>query len=159
MISFPLSPIGRLVMAGIAGAAIGFSGAWTVQGWRLDSAKAEHAVFVAKVEALGEQAKANKKLEEAKNEQVLTDVSKAWKGSLDAAVGGAVARYAARVSSNNTGSSPLPREASDPQTPDATGGERLACAPDKPFIEACAADATKIESFQTWAREIGFPVK
>lgn len=58
MIAFLLSPIGRLVMAWVAGAAIGFGGAWTVQGWRLDALKSEYSSFKGGVAALGEQAKA-----------------------------------------------------------------------------------------------------
>ena len=157
MIAFLLSPIGRLVMAGIAGAAIGFSGAWTVQGWRLDAAKAAHEVFVAKVEALGEQAKADKLKKEQEHEKVLMDVSKAWQGSLDAAVSGAVKRY--RVRNPSPGGGPLPSIAGNPQAPDGSVTNSVACAPDEAFIKECAAGAVMIDSYQTWARGIGFPVK
>lgn len=157
MIAFLLSPIGRLVMAGVAGAAIGFGGAWTVQGWRLDSAKAAHEVFVAKVEAMGEQAKAEKLKKEQEHEKVLTDVSKAWQGSLDAAVTGAVARY--RLRNPSSGGCSLPGTTEHSSAPDGASKEPVVTRPSDGFIQDCAADAAKIESFQSWVRGIGFPVK
>lgn len=157
MIAFLLSPIGRLVMAGIAGAAIGFSGAWTVQGWRLDSAKAEHNVFVAKSEALGDQAKAEKLKKEQEHEKVLADVSKSWQGSLNSAVNGAVANY--RMRHPNASCCSLSGTPEYPKAPNRTGQESVVTSPGDGFIQDCAADAAKIESFQTWVRGIGFPVK
>ena len=130
-----------------------------VQTGRVEVWKGKRDTLVTQVKTLGEAAIETKKLTEKNHAKVLTDVSQAWQGSLDAAVTGAVARYAARMSGNNPGGGTLRGIASDPKALDGASGERLACAPDKPFIEACAADATKIESFQVWARGIGFPVK
>lgn len=53
MIAFLLSPLGRLAIAGVIGASIGFGGAWKVQGWRLDSEKAAFSAFKAQVDAEG----------------------------------------------------------------------------------------------------------
>lgn len=152
-------PTGLTLYAAIgAVAVIGLlSIALKVQSSRLEATKAGYAMFVAKVEVLGEQAKADKLKKEQEHEKVLTDVSKAWQGSLDAAVTGAVARF--RVRNPNPGGSPLPSITGDPPAPDATGQEPVAARPSDGFIQDCAADAAKIESFQFWARGIGFSVK
>ncbi len=141
--------IGALVVIGLLGIAL------KIQSARLEAVKKEYAAFVAKVEVLGEQAKAEKLKKEKEHAKVLEDVSKAWQGSLDAAVSGAVAKYRMRQPSPGIGA--LPGIAGDPKTPNGACEEQLACEPR--FIQDCAADAAKIESFQEWAREIGFPVK
>lgn len=46
-----------LVWIALGAFAAGGGAAWTVQGWRLDKEKAEHAAFVDKVATIGEQAK------------------------------------------------------------------------------------------------------
>jgi hypothetical protein len=130
-----------------------------IQTLRLDAEQKAFELFQVQAKAVGDAAVVAKKLKEQEHEKVLTDVSQAWQGSLDAAVTGAVARYAARMSGNNPGGGSLRGIASDPKALDGAGGERLACAPDEPFIEACAADAKKIDSFQIWARLIGFELK
>ena len=128
-----------------------------IQTLRLDAEQKAFELFQVQTKAVGDAAVAAKKLKEQEHEKVLTDVSRAWQGSLDAAVTGAVARY--RMRNANPGGGTLRGITLDPKASDGASSERLACAPDKPFIEACAADATKIESFQIWARLIGFKLK
>ena len=128
-----------------------------VQTGRVEVWKGKHDTLVTQVKTLGDAAIETKKLTEQNHEKVLTDVSRAWQGSLDAAVTGAVARY--RMRNANPGGGTLRGITLDPKASDGASSERLACAPDKPFIEACAADATKIGSFQSWARGIGFKLK
>jgi hypothetical protein len=69
MIAFLLSPLGRLAIAAIVGAAIGFGGAWKIQGGRLASVKAEYAAFVAQAKAVGEAQEAKTKAEIASNQK------------------------------------------------------------------------------------------
>lgn len=52
LLSFATGPLGRLLLATLAGAAI----AWTLQGWRLDAVKAEFKGFVDTTRAIGEAA-------------------------------------------------------------------------------------------------------
>lgn len=69
MLSFILSPLGRLAVAGVAGAVFGFGAAWLIQGWRLDAAKAAFSVFRVQVEALGREAELRAKTAEIANRQ------------------------------------------------------------------------------------------
>ena len=52
-----------------AGLAMGGSGAWWIQGLRLDACKAEYAGFVAKVKALGEAQEVITKAKDAENQK------------------------------------------------------------------------------------------
>ena len=67
MIAFLLSPIGRLVIAGAIGAAVGAGAAWRIQAGRLDTLRAEYEQFRGGVAALGDQAKAKAAQIEAEN--------------------------------------------------------------------------------------------
>lgn len=143
--------IGALVVIGL------LSGALKIQSSRLEASEAKYATFVAKVEVLGEQAKAEKVKKEQEHAKVLEDVSKSWNTSLNSAVNGAVANY--RLRHPNAGCCSLSGTPENPQTPPRTGEESVVINPGDGFIQDCASDAAKIESFQTWVRGIGFPVK
>lgn len=130
-----------------------------VQTVRLNAEQKDHRALVLITETLGKQAEADKEKKEKEHAKVVSDVSKAWQGSLTAAVDGAVGRYAKRVRGNNSGSSPVPRVAGDTQAPNAALADPVACAPDEAFIKECAAGAVMIDSFQVWATGIGFPLK
>lgn len=70
------NPVALLWIAGaivVAAGAAGASGAWTVQGWRLDAAKAKFATFQAQVKALGDVAVAEAKATE------LADIERKWR--------------------------------------------------------------------------------
>ena len=54
MLAFLASPMGRMLVVALAGVAMGFGGAWKVQGWRLDAIKAEFSAFQAQVKVAGE---------------------------------------------------------------------------------------------------------
>lgn len=143
--------LGALAVIALLGVAL-----WA-QSARLDAAKATHALVIAKAEALGEQALADKVKKEKEYAKVVEDVSKAWQGSLNSAVSGAVANYRLRHPSSGCCSlSPTPV---DPKAPNRTGQESVVTNPGDGFIQDCASDAAKINSFQDWVRGIGFPIK
>jgi hypothetical protein len=105
------NPITLLWIAGaiaVASAATGASGAWTVQGFRLDAARAEYAAFKSQVKAAGDVQNVKAKAEDASNTQrkEKADVQNTE------AKRGLVAHYAAarklRVERAGTGSGLLP---------------------------------------------------
>lgn len=66
-LTFLMGPIGRLLIAGALGAAMGAGAAWRIQGSRLDALQGRFDVFKGGVAALGEQAKAKAAQVEAEN--------------------------------------------------------------------------------------------
>ena len=105
MIAFLLSPIGRMFVVALAGVAMGFGGAWKVQGWRLDAVKAGAAAFQAQVAAEGRAAE-KARLQDILDRQTISagkeaDHAKRY-ASQDARYRAAVA--AARLSNANSGS-------------------------------------------------------
>jgi hypothetical protein len=66
------NPVTLLWIAGaiaVASAAVGASGAWTVQGFRLDAARADYAAFKTQVKAAGDVQNVKAKAEDATNQQ------------------------------------------------------------------------------------------
>ena len=61
--------LAALLAGALACTAAGAAGAWTVQGWRLDAAKAKHATFGAQVKAAGEAAAQAAKIQESNDKQ------------------------------------------------------------------------------------------
>jgi hypothetical protein len=66
------NPVNLLWIAGtiaVAAAATGAAGAWTVQGFRLDAARAEYAAFTTQVKAAGDVQNVQTKAEDGANQQ------------------------------------------------------------------------------------------
>lgn len=69
MITFLMSAWGRLLVAGVVGAIVGFGTAWKLQGVRLEAVKQEFQTFTLKVKAEGEVAERLARLKEKEDKQ------------------------------------------------------------------------------------------
>jgi len=98
-----------------AGLLMGGGSAWTVQGWRLDSAKTKYDLFVAQVKAVGDAQEAAAKLKDAENK---TRMEKANAENARTRSALAVALNGLRNASSRGGglSSPAPSAASPART-------------------------------------------
>ena len=143
---------------------VGFSMAWGVQGWRLDSAKKDILVLETSVKTLGEQAKIEKERVEQERDANLVKVE-TYEKSLPDVRSNAVAAYKLRYP--NTCRSGVSQPTARKQVDDGTSKEPMAPGStesstfitESTFIEDSADDANKLAAWQAWAILNDIPVK
>lgn len=143
---------------------VGFSMAWGVQGWRLDSTKKDLLVLETSVKTLGEQAKIEKEKIEQERDANLVKVE-TYEKSLPDVRSNAVAAYKLRYP--NTCRSGVSQPTARKQVDDGTTKEPVAPGSaesstfitESTFIEDSAEDANKLAAWQAWAILNDIPVK
>lgn len=135
----------------IAGAIL--IGLLALQTWRLDRLQTQHAEFVAGVKVLGEAAQKQKELTEATHAKVFKETKDGYEKNLKSGISVATANFVRKY----PGKCAVSQTPNNPQGTDVTASEPLAC--DSRFVTDCAADVVKINSWQSWAAKIGFPVE
>ena len=137
--------------------------------WHLYRAKAaDFEEYKVEVQAQGKIAQEAAKAQEAKQNQIVKDVSDAWNAQIEPTRKAAVAAYLARHGTADVrhsasdgvlyhpGSGSVPGQAGCPQGTDAAGPQ---CLPDAALIADCAQDALTLRLWQEWATRNGLPIE
>jgi hypothetical protein len=123
--------------------------------------KAEYIRYGAGVEALGEQAIADKATVEAQHKTNLEIIKRDYETKLPQATASAVAAYRTDWLRRHSGSSAMPSDAQCQPVNDGAGREPVSdrgCA-DEGFIQRAARDALRLEQWRAWCERNRCPVE